>query len=430
MHLKSIDSQRMKKLLSTILLPCTLTFSIAQSVSTSPYTSYGIGELLFDNNIEQAGMAGISTVSTNPFHASANFFNPAANQNLNMTSFEFAVNTRMSQFKDVVGSSKKSSTYLSNVSLAFPVGQKVRAGIGFQPYSAIGYEVRTATIGDEVSYSNYFKGEGGLNSLHVMGSYNVATNLALGVRASYLFGDLKRSQIIQIEGQELLAEYNYTSKTNGIQFSLGANYVKRLTSNRRIEFGATYTLGTNLNAKVTDMVTTYSTFTTSQSNLDTVHYKRVHGDMKLPQMVSIGASYKKDFHWMIGAQFDWGDWGAYRLDEDDRSKMDTRLRASVGGYWIPDFNSYKSYFNRVVYRAGAFYEATPLHIANQGVKKYGVTIGFGFPVGKDRDASMLNLSLELGQQGKAESHIIKENFANIKIGFTLNDFWFRKRLID
>ena len=53
----------------------------AQSISVSPYSAYGVGEQLFDNNTEQAGMGGISTVPTNPFGQSANFSNPAANQN-------------------------------------------------------------------------------------------------------------------------------------------------------------------------------------------------------------------------------------------------------------------------------------------------------------------------------------------------------------
>jgi len=420
----------MKKLFSCLFLSCASSFVLAQSVSTSPYTSFGIGELLFDNNIEQAGMGGLSTITTNPFQASANFFNPAANRNLSLTSFEFSINNRLSEFKDVESSSKKSTTYISNISLAFPVGEKVRAGIGFQPYSAIGYEVQTATQGNEVNYSNYFKGSGGLNSVHVMGSYNINSNFSLGLRANYLFGDLERSQIIQVEGQELLTDYNYTSKINGLQFTIGANYSKSLKNNKRFDVGATYTLGSSLNAKVSDLTTTYSMVTLSQTNLDTIHYNKIYGDMKLPQMVSIGASYKKDLHWMIGAQLDWGDWASYEMTADSHSKMDTRYRASVGGFWIPDFNSYKSYFNRMVYRAGAFYESTPLKVNDKGIAKYGVTVGFGLPVGKDRDASMLNLAFEFGQQGKPEANIIKENFANIKIGFTLNDVWFRKRLID
>lgn len=430
MQLVILFFYRMKKIFFGAFLACLGLSAHAQDVSTSPFSSFGVGDLLFDNNIEQTGMGGISALTTNPFHSSANFSNPAANQSLNLTSFDFGVNTHASQFKDAQSSSKKSTTYISNISLAFPIGNKARAGFGFQPYSAIGYEVSTITSNDEVTYQNAFKGDGGLNSVHVMGSYNITNEFSLGLRANYLFGDLERDQIISTQGLALVTDYNYKSKINGLQFTLGGYYSKRVGDNKKLDIGATYTLGSNLNAKITDMTTTYTMVDMAAGNIDTIQFKRVYGDLKLPQSVTVAAALRKDLHWMIGAQLDWGDWAAYRMDEDDNSMIDTRFRASVGGYWIPNFNSYKSYFDRVIYRLGGFYEATPLQMGPEGIKKYGVTVGFGFPVGKDRDASMLNLAFELGQQGNTNAAVLKENYANIKIGFTLNDIWFRKRVID
>ena len=402
----------------------------AQIISTSPYSSFGAGNLLFDNNIEQAGMGGISVFNTSPYGASANFYNPAANRDLNVTTFDLGVNTHMSQFDDGTSVSKKSTTFLSNVSLAFPVGQKARAGFGFQPYSSIGYDLATITEGEELRFRNDYKGEGGVNSFHVMGSYNVTPEISVGLRANYLFGDLDRTQIITTEGLSLVTDYSYQAKLSGFQFTAGTYYSKKIGTNKRFEAGGTYTLGAKINAKIEDMTTTYMLLDNIPQNIDTIQYHKIYGDMKLPQSVSIGASYRKDLHWMFGAQLDWGDWGGYELDEDDNSNIDTRFRVSAGGYWIPDFNSYKSYFNRVTYRLGGFYEATPLQFGDVGIKKYGMSVGFGFPVGKDRDASMLNLAVELGQIGKPNSNVIQENYANVKIGFILNDIWFRKRVID
>ncbi|MBA5628949.1 aromatic hydrocarbon degradation protein [Moheibacter lacus] len=402
----------------------------AQSISTSPYSAFGVGSLLFDNNIEQAAMGGISVFNTNPYSAGANFYNPAANKDLNVTSFDLGVNTHMSQFDDGSMVSKKSTTYLSNVSLAFPVGTKARAGFGFQPYSSIGYDLSTITEGDELRFRNDYKGEGGVNSFHVMGSYNVSPEFSVGVRANYLFGDLNRHQIITTEGLALVTDYSYEAKLSGFQFTAGTYYSKKIGTNKHFEAGGTYTLGANVNARIEDMTSTYMLMDNIPQNIDTIQYHKIYGDMKLPQSVSIGASYRKDLHWMFGAQLDWGDWGAYQMDEADNSNIDTRFRISAGGYWIPNFNSYKSYFDRVTYRLGGFYEATPLQFGEVGIKKYGMTVGFGFPVGKDRDASMLNLAVELGQLGKPNSSVIQENYANVKIGFTLNDIWFRKRVID
>ena len=402
----------------------------AQNTATSPYSAYGVGEMLFDSNIENASTGGLSVVSTNPFGASANFYNPAANTNLNVTTFDFSVNTRMSQFEDNVAESKKSATYISNISLAFPVGNKARAGFGFQPYTSIGYDLGVITENDELRFRNSFEGKGGSNSLHVMGSYNISKEFALGLRANYIFGDLQRNQIIATEGLALLTDYSLKSKVHGFQFTAGAHFTKRIGTNKEINVGGTYTLGAKLRAKTEDMTTTYALVDLIPGNLDTIQYTKTYGDLKLPQSVSIGASYKKDLNWMVGAQLDWGDWGGYALNGVASPNIDTRFRVSGGGYWIPDFNSYKSYFHRVIYRLGGFYEATPLQFGDTGIKKFGMTLGFGFPVGNDRDASMLNVGVELGQIGKANSEIIKENYANLRIGFTINDSWFRKRIID
>jgi len=43
---------------------------------------------------------------------------------------------------------------------------------------------------------------------------------------------------------------------------------------------------------------------------------------------------------------------------------------------------------------------------------------------------MLNLSLEYGQRGSTSNGLIKENYLGFKIGFDINDIWFRKRVID
>jgi len=420
---------RFKKVLVVAAFSCFAGLAEAQIISTSPYSSYGVGSLLFDNNIEQAGMGGISTVVTNPYFASANFSNPAANPNLSVTTFDFGVNTQMSEFDDGTRKSKKSATFISNVSLAFPIGKKVRAGFGFQPYSSVGYELATITENEEVKFQNAYTGSGGLNSLHAMGSYNISPEFSLGLRANYLFGDLNRKQLISTEGLALVSDYSYKAEINGFQFTAGAYYSKKM-GNKNFNIGGTYTLGANLDAKIEDMTTTYALVDFVPGNIDTTQYHKLYGHLKMPQSVTLGASYRKDLHWMFGAQIEWGDWGGYKMDEDDNSMVDTRFRVAAGGYWIPDFNSYKSYFNRVIYRLGGFYEATPLQFGDIGIKKYGLTVGFGFPVGKDRDASMLNLALELGQLGKVNTGIIKENYANLKVGFTLNDVWFRKRVID
>lgn len=404
--------------------------AMAQSISTSPYSAFGPGELINSSNIEHSGMAGLSLFSSSPFNASANFYNPAANSKLSLTSFKLGTTTHMAKYNDGNNSSNRSTTYISDISLAFPVGQKARAGFGFQPYSSTGYEVSSMTKTDEVTYANGYTGSGGINSLHVMGSYNITPEFTVGIRGNYLFGKPHREELVSTENLDLVTDYSEKAELGGLQFTGGMNYVKRIGTDRQLEVAGTFTLASDINARVESLTATYVNAPLSPANYDTVQYRRVSSKMRMPHSASVGIAYKKDLKWMLGAQMDWADWGGYQLEHQPDSRMNTSFRVAAGGYWIPNFNSYKSYFDRVVYRAGGFYESTPLKINDQRIVKYGVTVGADFPIGKARDASMLNFALEMGQLGKSGSGIIKENFANLKIGFTLNDVWFRKRVID
>lgn len=60
----------------------------AQSIGNSPYAAYGIGEVKYDNTVDLSSMGGISTAYIWDFNNQFNFKNPAANQNLELTSIK------------------------------------------------------------------------------------------------------------------------------------------------------------------------------------------------------------------------------------------------------------------------------------------------------------------------------------------------------
>lgn len=415
-------------LIGLFVLSQTLT---GQETSVSPYSAFGVGNLLNTNDVEQAGMGGFSMTPLNPYYATGNFSNPAANRDLKATSFKAALNSHTGRFNDGVNKSTQNSTYISEISLAFPVGNRARAGFGFRPYSTVGYDLATTTNSDEVNYTDRFKGEGGLNKFNAMGSYNITNEFSVGLSVNYLFGDISKIETVSTEELALQTDYSLKTKINGFQFGLGGMYTKILDDKRRIDVGVNYTLGSKLTSHIEDMTTTYSLVGLTPANIDTVLYSKINGKMKLPQSFSIGASFRKDLHWMAGLQVDYGTWKDFSIDtKAGQLPLNSQFRISAGGYWIPNFNSYKSYFDRVVYRAGLFYETMPVKIRDEGINKFGLTFGFGLPVGKDRDASMLNLGFELGSLGNTKSLPFSEKYFNAKVGFTINDVWFRKRVID
>ena len=410
----------------------------AQKVSVSPYSAYGLGEQLFDNSTEQAGMGGISTVPTNPFGQSANFSNPAANQNLRMTTFNASGSGFNHSFKSTTDKASTGRFNVSNISLAFPVGEKGSFGLGFQPYSGLGYEILNSSTNGDIKQSVNLKGDGGLNRIHAFYGRNVGKGFSLGLRVNYLFGEMTRNEILAIEGSSLAVDYSDKSNYRGAQFTLGSMYTQKVGKSNNLNIGATYTLGTKLRTDVTDLTTSYAFFGTNKTSLDTISLVRIdNGKTKLPQTFAIGASYSKDNAWSIAFEAKYNTWSDFKKPIEGENlamaqniSYKNNVRLGVGGYWVPDFNSYKSYFSRVTYRAGVYYQTPQYKVYNTDINSFGASLGFGLPIGKDNDASMMNVSLEYGQKGKVTNNLIKENYLGVKVGFDINDIWFRKRVID
>ncbi|MBQ0147527.1 MAG: aromatic hydrocarbon degradation protein [Flavobacteriaceae bacterium] len=410
----------------------------AQTVSVSPYSSFGVGEQLFNNNAEQGAMGGISTVPTNPYGQNANFSNPAANQNIRMTNFNVSARGDNSSFES--GAEKKStgSFKLSNVSLAFPVSKKGSVGVGFQPYTGLGYNVLNTSERGDLKQTSSMKGEGGINSIHAFYNHNIASGFSVGIRANYLFGALKTNELVSLDGASLLTDYDTKANYRGIQFTLGSMYQKKIGKNNNLYLGAYYTIGSDLNTDLKEMTSTYTFMGSTPASIDTVSYFR-NSDVstKLPHTIAFGASYTKDNAWALAGEVKFNTWSNFEKptlsganNVSSNTEYKNNMYVGVGGYWIPDFNSYKSYLNRVIYRAGVYYESASFSVYGQDINRYGVTLGAGLPVGKTNDGSMINLALEYGQKGTDSYGLIKENYFGVKVGFDLNDVWFRKRVID
>ena len=403
----------------------------AQDISISPYSAYNYGDRRLDNGAASFGMAGLSTAFLSPFGTESNFMNPASNQNLRLTNFTFEGTMDMTRFKGSDDSFSRSATYISRIALGFPLGQKWRAGFGFQPFSALGYRVGNYDYTSEINTANQYIGEGGLNTLQFMLSRNLTNELAFGIRSNYIFGRMDKSEIFSASDVQLTTAYINENDINGFTFTGGLSYHKKYENNRFFTAGATYGLGSNIKADQSYLVKTYQVHPTNYTelNVDTVQFLGSERKVRIPENASLGVSIGKDLKWMVGAQVDWEKNSAFKLQFDPQESND-RVRLAAGGYYIPQFNSFRNYFARATYRGGVFYEKTPISIRGEDIKDYGITFGIGMPVGKVTDPSELNVGVELGQRGTTNSNLVKETYANIKLSFTLNDSWFQRRKYD
>jgi hypothetical protein len=54
-------------------------------------------------------------------------------------------------------------------------------------------------------------------------------------------------------------------------------------------------------------------------------------------------------------------------------QLQDTYRISAGGWYLPNYNNFRSYFSRVIYRYGAFYERGNLKLEGNSINKFGIS---------------------------------------------------------
>ncbi|RKT01582.1 hypothetical protein [Chryseobacterium defluvii] len=413
-------------------------FLNAQSLSNSPYATYGIGDVKYDNTIETTSMGGISTAFISDFTSSFNFANPANNANFELTSIKLEATNENNYFKSDYNNTKstKHSTYLSNISLAFPLSPKVKMGLSYQPYSSKSYDILHSEIiknedGTETEVRNRFKGTGTLNTAQAAVSYKINQEFAVGVRANLYFGNLYDINELASSNAELINGYETKNSIKNFNFTLGASYQHLNTStDRKLTIGATTTFGNSSNM-TTDYTNSTYYYTTGdvKAGETIIEQKSTKSKNLLPLQASLGIGYGSENQWFVSLQGDYkkGETVSYFGSTFD---FEDSYRISAGGWYLPNYNNFRSYFSRVVYRYGAFYEKGNLKIAGNNINKFGVSAGVLLPFKNSSITRMsgLELGLEVGKRGTLKDNLINQNFINFRIGFNFADRWFRKTL--
>ncbi|WP_160138664.1 hypothetical protein [Chryseobacterium sp. c4a] len=410
-------------------------FLNAQSLGNSPYAKYGIGDVKYDNTIETASMGGISTAFISDFTSSFNFANPANNANFELTSIKLEATNENNYFKSNYNDTKstKHSTYLSNISLAFPISSKVKMGITYQPYSSKNYSIENKqTQKDGTVFQNDFKGSGTLNTAAVAVSYKINDQFNVGARANIYFGDLSDLTEFHATNSEYINGYETKNRIRNFNFTLGTSYQKLNTrTDKKLTIGATATFGNTSNMTTEYINSTYRYANAAGDKIDVNEIENLKTKSKnlLPLQASVGVGYGSENHWFLSGQID------YKKGEDisyfgKSFNLQDTYRISAGGWYLPNYNNFRSYFSRVVYRYGAFYERGNLKLEGNSINKFGISAGVMLPFKNSSITRMsgLEIGVELGKRGTLQNNLINQNFINLKVGFNFADKWFRKAL--
>ena len=421
--------------------------SFAQSgTSASPYSFYGIGSFKFKGTVENRSMGSLSIYSDS-IHI--NLRNPAAyggdnlafyrNENRPVT-FALAASHTQVNLKSDSGKDNLKNSSLDYFALSIPIG-KLGVGIGLIPYTSVGFKLET--LNDDGSLNERFDGEGGLNRTYLSLGYPITKDLKVGIDASFFFGNIKNStikflynsdgELIQFQTRE-----NNRSDLSGLSVNIGLMYKTKITKNLDLHSGLTFQPETQLTS---NNERDFSTIVINQSTNQEFVINTIDGDLEargldktksnIPYRLTFGAGIGQERIWFVGAEYTYFNLKNFtnELNVDNGTNYENSSTIAIGGFIIPKYNAFNSYFKRMVYRAGVRFENTGLNINNTSIDQFGISFGVGLPVGTDF-FSNANLGFEFGKRGTTQNNLVQENYFKFQLGLSLNDAWFRKNRYD
>ena len=424
----SIKKTVFKNTISLFCLIFIITHVAGQTRISSPYSSFGIGDISFTNYRPNSGMGGLSLAFRDP--AYVNYLNPASYTSLDTLSFVFQTGIQSDFAKLTTSSVSQNSNYtsFSYLIFGFPITRWWKSSLGFIPYSNMGYKISETDQVANIGHVNYlFNGSGGFKELYFGNAFRINKNLSLGFNAAYMFGTIERNQDVQMTDT---IHYYYLQQQEKITpsdfcFNFGLQYVAHLKKNLSLTIGGTYANATILKAKRQVLSARYIQTSTVSSIIDTIENSgNIKGSIKIPQYYGIGFILSKQYKWLVGADLQMQKWSQFKSFDKNDSLTDS-WRLSAGAEIIPDNSSTSGYFQKMHYRIGAHYSKTNIKLNNTQINDIGVTAGIVFPF--KRTKTNISMSIDLGQMGTTDKFLIKEEYARLILCLNLYDRWFFKR---
>jgi hypothetical protein len=398
-----------KFIISAFLLLSLVTF--AQQGTSSPYSFYGIGDIRFKGTLESRSMAGVN-LEQDSIHI--NLENPASYANLKYTAFTLGGTYATTTLKTSSKSENARRSTLDYLAVGLPLG-KFGVGFGMIPYSSIGYNINTeATV---TTNQKSFTGTGGVNKIFAGAGYQVNPKLCIGADMAFNFGKVETNSLEKFTDNSITSETN-NATIRGVNFNIGSMFQTKINKKNTFYSSLNFT---------TPSILISNTTRTIETSLDALAPITIKSELKIPAKITFGAGIGETRKWLIGAQIAMRAAGTLASAYNDVANVsyEKYTKLSLGGYYIPSYNSYSNYLKKITYRAGLKYEKTGLVVRSESINDIGITLGIGMPI--SQSLSNFNLGFEIGKRGTTAAGLIQENYANLSVSFSLNDKWFVQR---
>jgi hypothetical protein len=403
-------------------------------ISSSPFSSLGIGDLQSGGNAQNQGMGGIGISNGSNWYI--NSINPALLTYNHVTVFQAGMQYDRKVLTDGVSSQKFKNGNLNYLAIAFPVmANKWTTSIGIAPYSNTNYNFsyRDYVQGSTQTANYQQSGKGGLNQFYWSNGVAINKYFSVGVKATYLFGSIVKQDAAYIPNSFTYATMTSTDASHGFNLSGGVYFHLDSIFKKKYKFGvgAIGSLGSTLKVQHQSK---YITQLTNGTVLDSTTFNKQYGKLSLPATYGFGASFGKINRWLAGFDFNVLDYRNfnYKTNDDNRLFQGTPsigYRTGFGFEITPKVEDFTNYFKRMTYRVGASYERSPMALPTNGsvYTDIGGTFGVSLPV----NLSTLDVGIKIGRRGDVAKNLIEENYFRVYFGITFNDrLWFIKRKFD
>ncbi|MCI9843169.1 aromatic hydrocarbon degradation protein [Flavobacterium pectinovorum] len=394
--------------------------SFSQSISSSPYSLYGLGSL-YDadyGSIPSIGSSGIAL----PSDTFINNLNPASLGYLPMNHFMFEIGGKAigTTFQSSVKTEKRNNFQFSHIAFAFPVTRKSAFSIALRPYSSASFKISEFKLPISNSSEYYTlnaEGSGGLNNFDFSYGYRVSKKISMGFTGTVLFGNTTDERSYTISNS--ITAINKKTDYSGLRATLGTQY--KIDSTFTI--ASTFKLPAQIKASKVQSVENISN--TNESVIES-NVASDTDDYYMPLEIGFGIS--KRFKNNINVTFDyekslWNDTNQSQLYGDFVNQDRFAL-----GFSFRKNKNIRSYWDSVRYGAGLNFDTGYLEVDGKRVNNTAISFGVSLPV--DNTFSVLNISYSYGQKGKIGEGLIKENYHKLSLNLSLDGIWFVKRKID
>jgi hypothetical protein len=355
------------------------------------------------------------------------------------TIYEAGLSAQTKSIQTSGGSQRASSGNLTYISIHFPISPVWGLNVGIRPATYVNSQYLITDLpianGNGQTFTNDFSSKGGLTRCFIGLGRKISKEWGVGVQASYVFGSIFRNQIISLNmASNSITNNAYENKVREsygfAEIKPGILYRKQLSEEKRLVLGLTSFIGANLSSE------RFSTYSMGSyvgevgysgfriSSLDTLTNQDLQ--LKLPFGLGMGFAYEQIDRYTLTADVRYTDWSNFK--DSYLNTYRNTFQMNLGAEFIPNINSLKSYFQRVMYRAGFLYEQSPVVVANQQINKAAVTLGLGLPIRKE--GAILNVSMELGSRAFATQNLAIENYVRLGLGLTIHSRWFVRPKID